>query len=139
MIASIDQFQHWLYTHPGHDHEQRTEAWLSILNRFSSSKVDWSGFEDHRATLWQKQLHLFHWPFYYIEYGIAQLGALQLWSRYRQDPRRALDDYRAALALGGTRPLPVLFETAGLRFDLSAATLEPLVRDLYAELDRLPQ
>jgi oligoendopeptidase F len=137
-IATIDQFQHWLYTNPGHTVGQRTTAWLGILDRFQRANVDWSGLDDARAAMWQKQLHLYHVPFYYIEYGIAQLGALQLWLAYRNDPAKALASYRSALRLGGKRPLPELFETAGLKFDFSRATLEPLMAAIGEELDRLP-
>ena len=137
-IATIDQFQHWLYTTPGHTQQQRTDAWLNVLERFSRSNVDWSGLEKQRAAMWQRQLHLFHVPFYYIEYGIAQLGALQLWLNYRNDPAKALADYRSALRLGGKRPLPELFETAGLKFDFTRATLEPLMAAIGEELDQLP-
>ncbi|MEZ6191753.1 MAG: M3 family oligoendopeptidase [Phycisphaerales bacterium] len=137
-IATIDQFQHWIYTNPGHMVGQRTTAWLGILDRFQRANVDWSGLDDARAAMWQKQLHLYHVPFYYIEYGIAQLGALQLWLAYRNDPVKALASYRSALRLGGKRPLPELFETAGLKFDFSRATLEPLMAAIGEELDRLP-
>jgi oligoendopeptidase F len=137
-IATIDQYQHWLYTHPNHNRAERTEEWLSILSRFSSSEVDWTGYEQAQAKLWQKQLHLFHAPFYYIEYGIAQLGALQLWQRYNDQPRQALADYQQALALGGTRSLPKLFEAAGLSFDFSEATVRPAVEAVQQQLEALP-
>jgi oligoendopeptidase F len=138
-IATIDSFQHWLYTNPGHTTQQRTNAWLGILDRFQRSHVDWSGLDDARASMWHKQLHLFHVPFYYIEYGIAQLGALQLWLAYRSDPAKALSAYREALRLGGKRPLPKLFEAAGLKFDFTEATLAPLMVAVGEELDRLPE
>jgi oligoendopeptidase F len=137
-IATIDGFQHWLYTHPGHTRDERTAYWLSLLDRFSSRAVEWSGLEDVRAANWQRQIHLFNWPFYYIEYGIAQLGALQLWLQYKQDPHRALANYRAALALGGTRPLPELFEAAGVPFDFSADAIAPLVDAVRGGLAALP-
>lgn len=136
-MATIDSFQHWLYTNPAHTREQRTAHWLSLLDRFSS-KLDWSGYEHVRQTSWQKQLHLFHAPFYYIEYGIAQLGALQLWVKSRQDPHRALSNYRAALKLGGTRSLPELFSAAGIVFDFSERTLRPLMDAVGEELSSLP-
>jgi len=91
-----------------------------------------------RASSWQRQLHLFHAPFYYVEYGIAQIGALQLWRKASEDPQRALSNYRAALKLGGTRPLPELFTTAGLRFDFSMTTIEPLMHAVHEELAALP-
>jgi len=137
-MATIDSFQHWLYTNPGHTREQRTEHWLSLLNRFGGG-VDWSGHEQARAAGWQRQLHLYHAPFYYIEYGIAQLGALQVWMKAKSDPRKALADYRAALSLGGTRPLPELFAAAGIVFDFSPRTLKPLMEAMRQELARLPR
>jgi len=137
-MACIDGFQHWIYTHPGHDQAERKAAWLEILTRFEGI-VDWSGFEDIRAHLWHRQLHLFLHPFYYVEYGIAQLGALQVWANARRDAPRALADYRRALALGGSRPLPELFQTAGCAWDFSARTLNPLVTLVRDELARLEQ
>ncbi len=126
-IATIDAFQHWIYLNPGHTVADREAKWLELHERFSPG-LDWSGLEPERRSLWQRQLHLFQCPFYYIEYGIAQLGALQLWLRYRENPASALKDYRQALALGGSRPLPELFQTAGIRFDFSAATLRPIMK-----------
>lgn len=137
-MATIDTFQHWIYTHPGHTDQQRTDQWLAILDRFAG-KVDWTGCEDARQAQWQRQLHLFHAPFYYIEYGIAQLGALQLWTKSREDPRRAISNYRAALRLGGTRTLPELFSAAGILFDFSERTLQPLMQALSDELAALPR
>ncbi|HZL37494.1 MAG TPA: M3 family oligoendopeptidase [Tepidisphaeraceae bacterium] len=135
-MAIIDSFQHWMYTHAGHTRAQRTAQWLELLNRFTAG-VDWNGYEAIRESSWQPQRHLFHSPFYYIEYGIAQLGALQLWMRAKSDPRQALSNYRAALALGGTRTLPELFETAGIAFDFSQRTLGPLMEALREELEGL--
>ncbi|HEX4055834.1 MAG TPA: M3 family oligoendopeptidase [Tepidisphaeraceae bacterium] len=136
-MAIIDSFQHWLYTHAGHRRDERQAKWMELLNRFGGI-VDWSGWEAVRESLWQRQGHLFHAPFYYVEYGIAQLGALQLWMKARQDPHQALANYRAALALGGTRPLPQLFAAAGIVFDFSQKTLRPLMDALGEELERLP-
>jgi oligoendopeptidase F len=136
-IATIDQFQHWLYTHPGHARDQRTQQWLDLDQQFAS-KVDWSGYEEVRQAYWQRQLHLFHVPFYYIEYGIAQLGALQLWMKSKEDPRAALSNYRAALKLGGTRSIPDLFTAAGIQFDFSEKTLRPLMAAIGEELDSMP-
>lgn len=135
-IATIDGFQHWLYTHPGHSRAQRADAWLDIFNRFDGI-TDWDGLDSYRASYWQRQLHLFSVPFYYIEYGIAQLGALQLWMKSRHDPRQALSSYRAALKLGGTRSLPHLFNAAGIRFDFTSATIRPLMNALQDELAEL--
>jgi oligoendopeptidase F len=126
-VATIDAFQHWLYTHPGHAPSDRRAAWLDISDRFSGGVVDWSGLDAAKAFAWHRQLHIFQVPFYYIEYGIAQLGALQLWVRAKTDPSAALAGYRKALALGGSRPLPELFDTAGLKFDFSLDTIAPLM------------
>jgi oligoendopeptidase F len=136
-MATIDGFQHWLYVHPGHTAAERREAWLAVQRRFTSSRVDWSGHEETLAWRWQPQLHVFGMPFYYIEYGFAQLGALQLWQRYRHDPAEALARLRRAFALGGSRPLPELFAEAGLRFDVSPETLGPLLEAVASELRSL--
>jgi oligoendopeptidase F len=133
-IATIDAFQHWVYLNPKHSREERQQAWLDLRNRFGPP-VDWSGYEETERHLWHRQLHLFAVPFYYIEYGIAQLGALQLWCKAGEDRAKALQGYRAGLALGGSRPLPVLFETAGLRFRFDATTLKPLAERIYRELN----
>jgi oligoendopeptidase F len=125
-IATVDAFQHWIYTHPGHSRSEREAAWIGLMNRFGGS-VDWSGYEPARGRLWQRQLHIFIHAFYYIEYGIAQLGALQVWSNSRRDKNRAVLDYKNALRLGGSRTLPELFAAAGCKFDFSRATVAPLV------------
>ena len=135
-IATIDAFQHWMYTHPDHTREQRRDHWLVLRKRFGGTE-DYSGYEQILARQWQRQLHLFEVPFYYIEYGIAQLGALQVWRSAKQNHVQALADYRNALALGGSRPLPDLFEAAGIKWDFSVDTLEPLVGALQDELNAL--
>lgn len=135
-IASVDAFQHWIYTHPGHTRTERAAAWNSLMDRFAGD-VDWSGHEEARAHLWHRQLHIFIHPFYYIEYGIAQLGALQVWANSKRDKVKALTDYKSALALGGSRPLPELFAAAGCRFQFDAATIKPLVELARIELAKL--
>lgn len=135
-IATIDAFQHWVYANPTHSPEQRREHWLSLDARFGNA-VSWDGLESARANLWHRQLHLFTHAFYYIEYGIAQLGSIQLWLKSRQDNHQALANYRAALKLGGTRTLPELFSTAGLVFDFSNKTIEPLMKQVGQELASL--
>jgi len=136
-IATIDAFQHWIYTHPDHTQEQRDIYWLELDGLYGPS-VDWSGFEDQRAKQWHRQLHLFNVPFYYIEYGIAQLGALQLWMQYRQDRGQAIENYRRAMTLGGSRPLPELFEAAELTFDFGPGTMKRLMDEVQGELAALP-
>jgi oligoendopeptidase F len=125
-IATIDKFQHWLYTHPGHTNEERETEWMNILKEFSTGITDWTGFEDYRAHFWQKQLHLYEVPFYYIEYGIAQLGAIAMWRQYRQNKEEAMDNYMAALSLGYTKTLKELYDTAGIKFDFSPAYVAEL-------------
>ncbi|MGA3007582.1 MAG: M3 family oligoendopeptidase [Opitutaceae bacterium] len=135
-IATVDAFQHWIYTHPGHTRAERAAAWLALCDRFGG-EVDWDGFADAKANLWHRQLHLFLHPFYYIEYGIAQLGALQVWANSKRDKTQALRAYKQALALGGSRPLPELFSAAGGSFEFSAKTLQPLAKMLREELAKL--
>lgn len=126
-VATVDAFQHWLYSHPQHSPADRRAAWIETFERFSGGVVDWSGLEAERAYRWHAQLHIFQVPFYYIEYAIAQLGALQLWVLARRDQAAALAGYKRALALGGSRPLPELFSAAGIRFDFSESTIAPLM------------
>jgi oligoendopeptidase F len=134
-MASVDSFQHWLYTHPGHTRADRASAWLGIMDRFGGA-IDWSGYEKARAHLWHRQLHIFLDPFYYVEYGIAQLGALQVWANSKRDNAGALQAYQRGLALGGSRPLPRLFEAAGCRFEFTAQTIRPLVQLVREELTK---
>ncbi|HQR00116.1 MAG TPA: M3 family oligoendopeptidase [Ferruginibacter sp.] len=134
-IAIIDKFQHWVYEHPSHTHDQRTDAWVSILKEFQDDVVDYSGLETYRSNLWQKQLHLFEVPFYYIEYGIAQLGAIGMWMQFRQNKQKALDNYCKALALGGTQTLPRLYEAAGLQFDFSPERIKVLMEFVKSEME----
>jgi oligoendopeptidase F len=115
-IATIDKFQHWIYENPRHQPEERKRKWMEILGEFSSHSVDWTGLQEFREIGWQKQLHLFEVPFYYIEYGIAQLGALGLWMQYKRNKDKALQNYIQSLSLGGTRTLPELYSAAGLKF-----------------------
>ena len=136
-VATIDAFQHWLYTHPGHSREDRRAAWVRMFTRFVPD-VDYRGYQDVLDVLWHRQLHLFLVPFYYIEYGIAEMGALQVWRRSRDDHAAAVRQYREALALGGTRPLPDLFTVAGAEFDLTARTMGPLMRAVEEALDAIP-
>ena len=136
-IATIDAFQHWIYTHPGHSKEERQDQWLKLGERFGSI-LDWSGFEDWRKVGWQRQLHLFSYPFYYIEYGIAQLGALQLWLQYQEEPKKALENYAKSMRLGGSRPLPQLFKAGQMSFDLGNSTVQGLIDAVRNELDELP-
>jgi oligoendopeptidase F len=135
-VAMVDEFQAELYSHPGHNASDRREMWLGVMDRFDAG-LDWTGFEEAKAYHWQKQLHIFEMPFYYIEYGIAQLGALQVWANAKKDPKKALEKLLAAERLGGSRPVPELFKTAGAKFDFSARTMEPLMRMVCEEFTAL--
>jgi len=135
-IAAVDAFQHWLYTNPGHSREQRNAAWVALMQRFGRA-VSWDGLAEERAREWHRQPHLFIHPFYYIEYGIAQLGALGVWLHAREHGQdSALALYKRGLALGGSRPLPELFAAAGLRLDFGEETVARLAGALESELDR---
>lgn len=136
-IAIIDQFQHWVYEHPQHTVEERTNEWMRILNDFSTSSIDYTGLDEFRKIGWQRQLHLFEVPFYYIEYGIAQLGAIGLWMQYKQNPNNALENYMNALSLGGTKTLPELYKAAGLEFNLTPAYIKTLMEFVKTEMDQL--
>ncbi|EEF60363.1 M3 family oligoendopeptidase [Pedosphaera parvula] len=135
-IATVDAFQHWIYSHPGHTRQERTAAWLKLMDRFGGD-VDWTGYEKARANLWHRQLHIFLHPFYYVEYGIAQLGALQVWANSKREKTKALADYKKGLSLGGSRPLPELFAAAGCRFEFTRTTMKPLVELVRTELAKL--
>lgn len=136
-IAIIDQFQHWVYEHPQHTVEERTAEWMRILNEFSTTSIDYTGLDEFRKIGWQRQLHLFEVPFYYIEYGIAQLGAIGLWMQYKQNPNQALENYMNALSLGGTKTLPELYKAAGLEFNLTPAYIKTLMEFVKTEMDLL--
>jgi oligoendopeptidase F len=136
-IAVIDEFQHWIYAHPAHTHEERKQAWMSILSEYQDDVIDYTGLESYRSNAWQRQLHLYEVPFYYIEYGIAQLGAIGMWMQFKQNPEQALQNYCNALSKGGTLTLPQLFETAGLEFDFSSEKISQLMRFVKVEMDNL--
>lgn len=136
-IAIVDKFQHWVYEHPAHTHEERTTAWTTILNEFKDDVIDYSGLENFRSNAWQRQLHLFEVPFYYIEYGIAQLGAIGMWMQYKQNKELALNNYCNALKLGGTKTLPDLYKTAGLLFDFSPEKIKGLMDFVNNEMESI--
>jgi oligoendopeptidase F len=136
-IATIDKFQHWIYENPNHTLEERAENWRRIMNEYTSIAMDVSGLEEYRRFSWQRQLHLFEVPFYYIEYGIAQLGAIGLWKQFKQDKDKAIHNYLSALKLGGTRTLPELFEAAGLQFNFSPDYISELMLFVQQELEKV--
>lgn len=136
-IATIDKFQHWLYTHPGHSKADREKVWKAIQEEFSTGTVDWSEFQEYQYSFWQKQLHLFEVPFYYIEYGIAQLGAIAMWRQYKHNKEQALDNYMASLSAGYTKTLKDLYAIAGIRFDFSPAYIKELSEFVHNEMQQL--
>lgn len=136
-IAIIDKFQHWVYENPKHTHEERTAAWNNIQQEFQDDVIDYSGLEAYRSNSWQRQLHLFEVPFYYIEYGIAQLGAIGMWMQFKENKELAMDNYCKALALGGTKTLPQLFETAGLKFDFSPERIKVLMEFVESQIEKI--
>jgi oligoendopeptidase F len=136
-VAVIDQFQHWIYTNPEHNAADRETAFKQIYERFGAGFADWTDYEKQFGNVWQKQLHLFEVPFYYIEYAIAQLGAIAVWKNYKDDPKKGLQQYLDALALGYTKPMNEIYETAGIKFDFSEAYIEELAAFVKSELDKL--
>lgn len=127
-VATIDKFQHWLYENPSHSIEERDEMWLKIFKEFSSKEIDYSDSEKYLSKTWQKQMHLFEVPFYYIEYGFAQLGAIAVWRNYCKNPERTLEQFKKALSLGYTRSIPEIYETAGIKFDFSSSYIKSLAK-----------
>ena len=136
-MATIDAFQHWVYANPNHSREERAEKWLELGERFGP-KVDMTGFEDIHKVSWQRQGHLFGVPFYYVEYGIAQLGALQMWKYHRRDTQDALDRYKAGLSLGYTRGLTELFQASGLELSFCESYVGELIGEIDEALAELP-
>ena len=137
-MAVVDAFQHWVYQHEQEAlrPEKCDAVWHTLWKRFMRG-VDWSGLEQEAATGWQRKEHIFQWPFYYVEYGMAQLGAVQVWRHAMRDQRQAVRDYRHALSLGGTQPLPQLYASAGAMFKFDAATLREAVSLIESQLDEL--
>lgn len=136
-VAVIDQFQHWIYTNPQHNAADRETAFKQIYERFGAGFANWEDLEQQFGNVWQKQLHLFEVPFYYIEYAIAQLGAIAVWKNYKENPEKALQQYLDALALGYTKPMNEIYETAGIKFDFSASYIKELADFVKDELNKL--
>lgn len=136
-IATIDKFQHWIYEHPNHTADERKSTWKLMYNQFSDSVTDWSEQKDSLEFLWQKQLHLYEVPFYYIEYGMAQLGAIAIWKNYKEDKQKGLVGYMSALKLGYMKTIPEVYAAAGIRFDFSKAYINELMGFVKDELNKL--
>tara|TARA_B100001079_G_scaffold231639_1_gene211432 strand:+ start:4306 stop:6006 length:1701 start_codon:yes stop_codon:yes gene_type:complete len=135
-IATIDAFQHWIYSNPNHTREERKEYWLALRDKFGSN-MNWSGNEKFRELSWQQQGHLYGVPFYYVEYGIAQLGALQLWQTHRNNPEKALKDYSNAMELGNTKTLPDLFAAAELKLGFDEKHLNSLIEEVKVAMSEM--
>ena len=136
-IAQIDEFQHWVYENPKHTIIERDAKWLKLSKAYGTGLTDWAGYEDQLATSWQRQMHLFEVPFYYIEYGIAQLGALGVWKNSLTNFPKAIEDYKNALRLGYTRSIPEIYTTAGIKFDFTKDYLKELAQFVSEELQKL--
>ncbi len=136
-IAAVDKFQHWIYENPKHSVEERMKGWENVINQFNSKVVDWSGIENVKSRSWQNQLHIFEVPFYYIEYGFAQLGAIAVWRNYKRNPEKALNDYEAALRLGYTKTIPEIYRTAGIDFNFSQSYVKELAEFVKSELEKI--
>lgn len=138
-VAIIDSFQHWLYENPTHTKQDRLDKWTEIHKRFTGSGTDYTGLENYRKYDWQRIPHIFQTPFYYIEYGIAQIGALQIWQQAKHDPAQALNNYHSALALGGSKGLADLFNAANITLGFTEETIAPLIEAVTKELETLTQ
>ena len=135
-VATIDKFQHWIYTNKDHSVKDRNDYWLELSSEFSSGQVDWKGLEKFKASQWQRQLHLYEVPFYYIEYGMAQLGAIAMWRNYKKDPKKTIQQYKNALSLGYTKSIGEIYEAAGVKFDFSNEYVQELSQFIYEELQQ---
>ncbi|MBU9711736.1 M3 family oligoendopeptidase [Evansella tamaricis] len=133
----VDQFQHWLYENPHHTPEERNQKYFELVQTLNSGNVNYNGYEENIKLQWLPILHIFEVPFYYIEYVIAQLGAVQMYKQYREDPKIALENYKKALSLGSSKSLPEVYEAAGIRFDFSEEMIEELMEFLEKELEEL--
>lgn len=135
----VDQFQHWMYENPNHTAKERNEKYLKLHNTYQSNVVNIEGYENWIATGWLPVLHIFEIPFYYIEYAIAQLGALQMYKQYKENPKQTIENYKKALSLGSSRSLTEVYEAAGIRFDFSGETIKELMLFIEGELALLEQ
>jgi len=136
-VAVIDKFQHWIYENPNHSQEERKIAWGYIFASFSDTITDWDGLEINKSYMWQKQLHLYEVPFYYIEYGMAQLGAIAVWKNYKENKSKGLAGYKAALELGYTKSIPEIYKAANVQFDFSRTYIKELMIFVKSELDSI--
>lgn len=133
-VATVDKFQHWLYEHPQQTQDERHQEWLNTFNTYNHKLVSWDGLEKYKPFMWQKQLHIYEVPFYYIEYAMAQLGAIAVWKNYKENPAEGLAAYKRALSLGYTVSIGEVYEAAGIKFDFSTEYIKSLVDFVKAEM-----
>jgi oligoendopeptidase F len=136
-VATIDKFQHWIYESPTHSSANRKANWNTIFDQFADTVTDWSGLQEAKDYLWQKQLHLYEVPFYYIEYGMAQLGAVAVWRNFKKDKESGLKSYQNALRLGNMATIPEIYKAAGIKFDFSRAYIRELMAFVKDELAKV--
>jgi len=136
-VATVDKFQHWIYEHPEQTTDERKQEWVNIFDQFNHKLVDWTGLEQYKPYMWQKQLHIFEVPFYYVEYAMAQLGAIAVWKNYKENPAEGLAAYKRALSLGYTVSIGEVYEAAGIKFDFSTAYIKSLVDFVQHEMEQL--
>ncbi|MFM9910875.1 MAG: M3 family metallopeptidase, partial [Chitinophagaceae bacterium] len=136
-IATIDKFQHWVYENPSHTQNERVIKWMELLKEFGTTAIDFSGLDHFRSSNWQRQLHLYEVPFYYIEYGIAQLGAIGLWMKFKENKDAALNHYMQSLAMGGMRTLPELYKCADIEFNFSSSYIQKLMQFVKQQINSL--
>jgi oligoendopeptidase F len=136
-VATVDKFQHWVYENPNHTIAERHAKWEQIFDEFGLKAIDWSGFEANKKINWQKQLHIFEVPFYYVEYAMAQLGAIAVWKHYKENPEAGIADYKNALALGYTKTIPEIYQTAGIKFSFSKSYIKEMTDFVKAELEKV--
>jgi oligoendopeptidase F len=134
-VATIDKFQHWIYENPNHTQDERKAEWVKIYEQFADNQTDWQDLEQYKNWMWHRQLHVFELPFYYIEYGIAQLGAIGVWKNFKENSKKGLEGYLSALSLGYTQPIGKIYETAGIKFDFSEENISTLMRFVRNELE----
>ncbi|WP_187263295.1 M3 family oligoendopeptidase [Pontibacter beigongshangensis] len=136
-VSTVDKFQHWLYENPQHTQEERHQQWVSIFETYNHLEVGWQGLEQYKPFIWQKQLHIYEVPFYYIEYAMAQLGAIAVWKNFKQNPQEGLAAYKRALSLGYTVSIAEVYEAAGIKFDFSTVYIQSLADFVREEMEKL--
>lgn len=136
-VATVDKFQHWIYKNPNHSQTERNNAWLNIFESLSDNVTDWNDLQHFKQSLWHKQLHIFELPFYYIEYGIAQLGAIAVWKNYKENKEKGLEAYLSALSLGYKKSINEIYSEANISFDFSETNIKNLITFVQNEIQTI--